>query len=375
MKLRTCFLFGLPFSLMVVAMGVSAQSDNTRWLILNTEPEPTSIELIGSLRINAEGDMEGTPVDPDACSGDSNGFPDCPDLDVQVNNPTFRVNGSTSITVEEGQAVSFTWNSRGAWSCDAGGDLPNWTATGLLPRSNDIPSSQRTVSTANLADNSPYEASLICSNGPVFRSESVTINVNPTDVDLPEVCSEPSRQMPSDWTRLTTGSLSCSYTQGGGQIFDADCRTYAGIWGGSFMDVLGISLRLGLRNNQAKDYMAVAITTEGMSPSTTGTIDVNVTPSLQNSRKLMSISQCPGDFDQDAIMAETGCYRSSNTNNINWGGVNTQRTCKLEANKTYFLNIVYTESDVGTPSADLEPSPACADTSLNPCGNLITNFQ
>jgi len=374
MNLNRCFFKSLlATSLITFAFSGFAQEEETRLLILETEPEATMIELMGSLRINADGNMVGTPVDPEACTGDPGDGLTCEDVEVGAS--TFRVNGSTSTTVEEGQAVSFTWNSRGAWSCNAGGDLPNWNATGLLPRSADVPSSQRTVSTANLAEESPYQASLICSNGPVVRSESVSITVNPSDVELPDACSNPSRQMPSNWTQMTTGSLSCSYTQGGNQIGSADCRSYHGIWGGSFMDVTGISLRLGLRNNQARDFMAIAITTEGLSPTATGTLAFNTTPSLQNSRKLVTISQCPGDFDRDAIMAETGCYRSSNTQNLEWGGVNSTKNCKLEANKTYFLNIVYTLDAVGTPSSELEPTATCSDPAFNPCGNLVTNFQ
>jgi hypothetical protein len=393
MKLHTCFIKGLlSASLIAVAVGLAAQTEpeGTRVLILNTEPEPTPIELKGSLQINAQGNMEATPLNPKACTVDPDDIPecedppdcdcecdelpDCEDLDVQVDPPTFRVNGSTSATVQEGTAVSFSWNSRGAWSCDAAGDLPNWNATGLLPRSADIPSDQLSVNTANLAGDSPYEATLVCSNGPVSRTESVTITVNESDEQLPDICSEPSRQMPSPtWTRMESSLLSCSYTQGGNQVFSADCTTWEGIWGGSFMDVTGISLRLGVRNNQGHDFMGIRFTTEGLSPNASGQIAFNTTPSLQNSRKLVSISQCPGDFDRDAIMAETGCYRASNTQNLLWGGVNSTRTCKLEANKTYFLNIVYTESAVGTPSSEIEPSPTCLNPAAHPCGNLVTS--
>lgn len=141
------------------------------------------------------------------------------------------------------------------------------------------------------------------------------------------------------------------------------------------MDVTGISLRLGVRNNRGRDFIAFAVTTEGLSSTATGTLAFNTTPSLQNSRKLVTISQCPGDFNRDAIMAETGCYRASNTQNLEWGGVNSIRNCKLEANKTYYVNFVYTESDIGTPSSEIEPSPTCLNTDLSPCGNLVTNFQ
>ena len=374
MNLNT-FIFKalLTFSLCFSALGAIAQDEDTRWLILNTEPEPTAIELLGSLKINADGDMEATPVDPEACTGEPDDGLTCDDLNVQVASPNFRVNGSTSTTVEEGQAVSFTWNSRGAWSCDADGDLPGWDTTGFLPRSSDVPSSQRTVSTADLAENSPYEASLICSNGPVFQTESVSITVNESDAELPDVCSQPSRQMPSTWTRMASGHLSCVYTGGGSQITSRDCTSYEGIWGGSFMEVTGISERLGVRNNQGRDFIAIRFTTEGLSSTETGQFAFNTTPPLQNSRKLVSISQCPGDFDRDAIMAETGCYRASNTQNLVWGGVNSTRSCKLEANKTYFFNVVYTESDTGTPSSEIEPSPTCVNTDLNPCGNLVTS--
>ena len=270
-------------------------------------------------------------------------------------------------TVEAGEAVEIVWTSTGADFCEPAGELVDWS---LLDPTSIGTEGPATFEVPEDTEPGIYDVGISCTSNGSSLEQMTNVEVVSTDP-----CDSPDRQMPSTWTRLTTGELSCSYTQGGSQITSADCTSYEGIWGGSFMDVTGISLRLGLRELQWYDYMAIELTTEGLSSTATGTLALNTTPSLQNSRKLVSISQCPGDFDKEAIEAETGCYRAANTQNVNWGGVDTDRLCILEADKTYFLNIVYTESDLGTPSAELEPSPTCINPDLNPCGNLLTNFQ
>lgn len=365
----------LTVSLIVFSLSVFAQTtEDTRWLILKTQPEDTPIELIGSLRIDTDGNMEATPVNPEACSGD--GELSCDDLNVVVDPPTLRVNGTTSVTVDEGQSLAFSWNSRGAWSCDADGSgstLPGWnTRTDLPPNSADATSSQRTVSTAGLASPTAYQANLECSNGPVFIDETVSVTVNESDIQLPESCDDPGRQPPANWTRLSTGSLTCVRNNNATWNTSANCEFYDQVWPGSFVETTGVSRRLGLRTSSARDYIAMQFNTNGLPTNASGAIGIDSPGTgLTSRRKIMSISKCPGDFNYDAIMAETGCIAAVFNFSFNWGGSSTLQSCKLDSNEPYFLNIVHTDTPLepGMTSQDLEAHPDCAESGTT-CGNV-----
>jgi hypothetical protein len=134
-------------------------------LILESESDPMVIGLEGSFFIRRDGTMEAHTTDSEVCT------PGCAGVDV--GNPDLKVNGTaTAITVQEGQQLLFTWHSRGAWTCAAGGNLPGWTASNLHPRS------ELAVSSNNLAAGSPYQATILCSNGPVSESGLISITVN-----------------------------------------------------------------------------------------------------------------------------------------------------------------------------------------------------
>ena len=94
--------------------------------------------------------------------------------------------------------------------------------------------------------------------------------------------------------------------------------------------------------------------------------------------KLMSISKCPGDFDQDAIEEEMGpnCYKRANgiRSNLLWKlpGVSDPGAykCELDLDTTYYLNIMYTTAPEGTDPADLTWDCAGNDETRN-CANLM----
>jgi len=352
----------LAIALLAIAPHVGAQE---RSLILKTLPEDTVIELTGSLAILPDGNIEAHPADTEICPADTGSCDD-----VQVGNLNFRVNGQTSITIDEGDTLGFTWKSRGAWSCQAGGNLPGWNSDSLVPDSIDA-GNTRFVASNNLAAASPYVATLLCSNGPatsnngVPNSVSITVNEGFVPEPIPEICNTPARLAPAGWTRLSTGSQSCHFTDR--WLPNSDCREFDKLWPASFMSTGQISRDIGVRNSNARDYVAVRFTTEGLSPTATGSFNFNSAPNLTNTNKIVSISQCPGDFNRDAIMAETGCYRTSFAQNLNWGG---SQACQLEANQTYYLNIIHTEQGSGTPTQEIQPHSLCASGTR--CGTLVT---
>jgi len=381
MKLNRLFLnVLLVLSLCLTGVVAMAQGDETRWLILNTSPEPTLIELTGSLRINEDGDMEATPVDPAACTGDPNSDLDCDD--VEVASPTFRVNNSTSATVTDDSALQFSWNSQGAWSCDGGGDLPNWNAReGLPARSADATVGQRTLSASGLASETPYQATLTCSNGPVDIVESVSITINESGADLPEECSSPSRQPPAGWTRLTSGNQNCVWRSTGGFDTSKDCSFWTkqdqqenqiGIWNSGVLGTSGNTRRFALRSANAQDYIAIEFDTSGLSTTDWGQFNLNTATGLTSRKNIMSISKCPGDFNYDAIQAETGCIRSSYTGSLFWSGGSPNVGCELEPGKTYYWNIIYTNTEPGpgVTGQNIEPEPDCAQSTTR-CGHVF----
>ncbi len=355
----------LAIALLATATSVGAQE---RSLILKTLPDDTVIELTGNLSIRPDGNIEAQPADPDICPADTGSCDD-----VVVGDFDFRVNNDTSITIDEGDALAFSWKSRGAWSCQAGGNLPGWNSDNLVPDSSDA-GSTRLVSSNNLAAASPYVATLVCSNGPVASNNGVPYSVNITVNEgfvaepVPAICNTTARLAPAGWTRLSTGTQSCHFTTRWES--NSDCREFNLLWPNSFMNTSDISREIGRRNPDGKDYIAIRFTTEGLSPSATGSFNFNSAANMTNTAKLVSVSQCPGDFNREAIMAETGCYRQSFTQNLNWGGV---QNCQLEADQTYYLNIVHTDSPAGTPTQEITPHPTCIGTSSTArCGSLVT---
>ncbi len=369
-SVRSLLAFGL---LVGVSGGHVLGEDETAWLILNTHPEPTPIELVGSLKINADGDMEATPVDPEICSGspgdngNDNGGETCEDVIVDPSN--FLGEGLSQVTVLEGANVTFTWDSRGAYYCDGTGELSEWDdKVEMPPRSASLAASQRRISTSGLAREEPYEVGLECYNGPVSVEETVFITVQESTTDLPERCNSSERQAPPGWTQLTTGALSCSYSLQGSPQPGDDCREIEGVWPLPFMELQGSTRRLGLRSSDGEDYIAMAFTTEGLTASNSGRIGIETFTSLQSARKFVTISECPGDFNHDAIMDETGCSAARFTQNLNWGG---NDTCQLEADKTYYLNILYTQSPLTDDPSTIEPNPSCVDGDER-CGNIFS---
>lgn len=347
-----------------------AQDPENRILILKTQPEHTEIELTGNLAIRGDGSVEATPVDLDACSG-SGGPVDCGD--VEVGPPTFRVNNATSASVIAGQTVTFSWNSRGAWECKADGDLPGWNHQDLMPRS--IDDGRRSFSTTGLAKPEAYNATLLCSNGPVESNggvaQSVSLTINPLNGGdpTPEGCE--GREPPSGWTRMNTGALSCVYSSG--FLFNADCRFWAGgIWPQDPGSSAGQTRRLVTNRFNSQQYIAVRFNTDDLSPTEQRRITTEQGGNpLKDVRRIMTISSCPGDFDRDEILADTGCYGTIDPLfPFRYGGSQTSLGCKLESGRTYFLNIIATQSPLGTPTQDIQPHSSCGPTDL--CGSVYS---
>lgn len=269
---------------------------------------------------------------------------------------------SLSISVEDSSApgeVTLTWTpSSGASACEASSSptVSNWNGSVSTSGSNN----QTTLS--GLSANS-YTFRLRCSNS---AGSSSWAQVSAT-IGSSTACS--SRQPPSGWSQVTNG---CNFRHGQGWV--GDCSYWEGVWPGPFSEITGVTRRLGLagRNGgNAQQYVAMEIDTHGMPASKTGRITVEHDTFATATGTLISISSCPGDFHSEAILAETGCYArqgptAGGGSSFRWGGTASERDCKLESNRTYYLNIIPTNSPAGTHPDSIEPNEFSCGSS--PCG-------
>lgn len=375
LQFNTLFLFA---GLLAGAALISSQAVAQKQLILQTQPDPTVIELQGNLQIDGDGDIRVTPVDPEACTATGS----CEDVEVHVS--SFTVNSQASaVSVSQGQNLTFRWSTRGAWACDGTG-LSGWTGTGKT--SSDL--SGLTVSTSNVPVGT-YQVSLSCYNGSVLASTTPSVAVEVKEADsgppdpepVPQICD--SRQkLPTNWNRLTTGSNSCSYRYAGmagggsGPHTDHDCREFNKVWPANWDNMDNSQRVLGTpARNNGRHYMALgfnsgdiptALPPSGLHNYGSFSLAPPQTSGLDNRPKLISISRCPGDFDKAAIDIDmgSGCIvREVGFKGPKWGGPHyrTQNgVCALQPNTDYYLNIIYTLSPVGTPPAQIEPDSECA---------------
>lgn len=366
----------LPILVISMALYGSVGASEPRELILlDTTGTPLldPIEMTGTVKVRTDGSIEVTSDQPLRCDDGCD--------TVQVGDLSF---SASRTTVEVGEDIVLSWNSRGAWDCKAGGTLPDWnTRADLPPSSAQALASQRRVDTAGLEPGS-YSVTLLCENGPASSDEglprSLTINLDEPpelEADLPEYCSDANRRAPSDWLRMNTGSQSCHWSSTS-WLGNSDCREWSEVFGAPFdPEGTGTTVYLGPRISSGLSYIALRFNSGDVAPTDRGRFIVNTAPGMQSTRKLMTVSRCPGDFNEKAIFDRdtggTGCMISTVLDALQWGGPEDTRTCKLEPNTQYFLNIVYTDD---RPDGDLtwsgiSPHPTCVDDAR--CGNLFRN--
>ena len=195
------------------------------------------------------------------------------------------------------------------------------------------------------------------------------------EIDTGIDCSE-REQLPSDWVRKTTGSNSCIWT---GFSLDGskDCRFYGETWPQEWPGTTNSrNLTMG-PGNGGKEYVAWEFNSGDISPTRRGQIAME-NPQFDNAvsaPKIWTFSKCPGDFNKEIIEEEMGpgCYQPDQFGSLTtvfWGGTAeaSDSRCGLEANQTYYLNVIYTDSDAGTSPGDLEPHPSCDG---GRCGNNL----
>ena len=150
-------------------------------------------------------------------------------------------------------------------------------------------------------------------------------------------CS-PHRRPPTGWTRITTGCNPLDPAM--------DCTRWGptAMWSLGFPGGDGITRRLASGLGEIPQYLAIEIRTFDQLADAYGriTMDSAGQPIPRVPQQIVTISSCPGDFNEEAILEDTGCYgRPSNIQAMRWRGPDANATgayetsCILQPTRTY----------------------------------------
>jgi len=277
---------------------------------------------------------------------------------------------SDSGSVPEGAPVTFDWESRGAYACDGvirddtGQVVRNWA-----PAPDALPRGPLTIALVDNGGNSlpvgEYSATVRCRNGgPDFASGPIGLSI--TGTNIPKEC-QGRQPLNEGGSGLMEIKVQCS--------LDSDlvnCTDYSSVFG-PFPGSNSAGKNLFANRDE---YWAMKIET-GSSISAPGGFWEFTEPQLQinaTGSRLLTLSKCPGDFDQQAIEQEMDgiCYVKTGgfTSTIRWQRPGESGTaCVIEPDSTYYLNVLYTADPAGTPPNELTWS--CGESSA--CANNIAS--
>ncbi len=176
-------------------------------------------------------------------------------------------------------------------------------------------------------------------------------------------CS-PDRRPPSGWTQITSNCDPQNQAE--------DCTFWGpgGVWPVGFPGGSGLTRRLASGQGSIPQYLSIELRTFDALADAYGRIvqESAGAPIPAVPQTIVTISSCPGDFNEEAIMADTGCYdRPSAIRAFRWQGPDAEPTgayassCVLQPNRTYYWNIIPSNSPLGTAPEDLEVDPVCLD--------------
>jgi len=171
------------------------------------------------------------------------------------------------------------------------------------------------------------------------------------------------------WQRKTSGPNVCLWEGRAPSPF-ADCRFFDQVWPSPWPSN-SVRRDLFVEGNEGRQFIALEFDSGDIPTDLTGRImqEVPQFGGASSGVKMWSFSRCPGDFNKDLIDAEMGpgCVREDRfgvTQSFGWGGPSDANVmdpdlCALQPDTRYYLNIVFTEADAGTPPEDIEPNPRC----------------
>lgn len=325
-------------SICLAALVMASFSAWATKLIVSQGTENCVFELASgdAVSINpATGDVSAVVSNLEDCAG----APEPPEITSFTRAPS---------SVESGQTVSVNWSTENVDTCSATGTLPTWTGSKGLQ------------GPQNVTVNAPlgtYSVGLQCTGaGQTVTAGPLTVTVTDDGGGGGGECT-----LPTGLSRAADAIWGQSASNASGHFWD-------GVFIGPFPSTTNSRTYFQRPGN----YHAIQFNTGNMPSDATGQIN-SWEPqgpwSLQAAAgwRIVSFSTCPGDFNPDG--KEPGCIRRiGGTDNIRWGGANTGDVfrCALQPNTTYYLNIVYTDSQVGDPN----PNWNCSGPREN-CGALM----
>jgi len=269
--------------------------------------------------------------DADCAGGNSGGtVPPQPSLSVSA----------TAIT--QGDTLTVNWNATDATSCTAGGTFPGWSGT-KGTNGTEFLSTNTSTPTGDLT------VELTCSNSAGSSPTAIRTVTVSTSGGGGTACTG-TRAPPPGMTR----AIQCN-------LFDSsvDCRSYADVFGG-IPGTTGIR-QLAVDENE---YLAMRLDPASVPPDAQANISLEALQGtfdfITFGQPLWSISTCPGDFNESAIVNELNdpdCVLDGFTAKFGfkYGGasaVNDSGRCalSLEPGTVYYLNLVWTSDPAGTPN-------------------------
>lgn len=229
--------------------------------------------------------------------------------DTTDSGPSVVINSFTTSasTILEGQSVTLSWNTTDADSC-----TPSQGGGGWSTKTITLPSGQTSVTLNTAAD---YTFRLDCSNDtPSSTYRTVSVSVQAESTTTPSNCPSPT----------LSGST-------------VDWKTHFGhTWPApGYAEVVTTIPRAG--------YLAIKFSTGSVLED--GGVASILHTSTEGDR-LGAISECPGDFSQvlpDTVINCTELWYIGGS--IKWNTLSGDELgeCDLESNKTYYLNLTFTD--------------------------------
>lgn len=264
----------------------------------------------------------------------------------------FTINGqSGEVSIQAGQTLHLAWQVSGAQVCQGQGQLPGWS--GPLPHAGST-----MLSSAAIAPGESAAVRLVCANPEGVTETEITVSAQPPPPPVPEECV--GRQPPAHMSRASQ----CLWNN------SADCRSFDAVFGP--FPGWSITRQFQLGPGQ---YAAMAFNSGSAGTFQRARIEASEPQwGVMSGRRLVTISRCPGDFSPEPGTATGRCYVASQSTlapliRFSFDQVFQHQDCVLEPNTDYFLNIVYTDSAEGTPTADLQWR--CNNSSTATCGTLL----
>lgn len=354
--MKQTFRSNLLVALVLALASATAFAQTERTIEVQTDEGQLDVPLDDGvpLRILTDGDISATAIQGFSCSS---GGATCDDVQVSMSSTD---GGSFTVTpnpVTQGSNVSIGWSGTGAWECSGTG-LPGTTWNNQNPKQ---PSGQQSVGTGSLTAGTSYDVEVTCSNGPVTDSRTLSLLVEEDTIPDPEGCEGvPELSDFPGW------SLATDVGYGDETLVPT---TWDNVFANTFPE--GGQVLFELRKNR---YVAMQFATPS-SLSSTNAGFLASEPSAAGASgpgpRMMSVTQCPGVFDPQH-MEDPDCLKGNigASTRFDWVGPNHPWSefdgiCELEAGKTYFWNIIFSDSTVGTMPPEQADCESPSDTACN----------